>query len=62
MPNTPAAIGAAITPYCTLQPLADPDLATVELPSGACGQHLPLCEEHMDAGTAISGCGPGFSL
>lgn len=60
MPNTPAAIGAAITPWCTLQPLTEPDLATVQLLLESCGQHLPLPEEQMDAATAISGCGPGF--
>ncbi len=60
MPNTPAAIGAAITPWCTLLPLTEPDLAAVQMLLGACGQHLPLPEEQMDAATAISGCGPGF--
>ena len=60
MPNTPAAIGAGITPYCALHPLAAPDLALVEELLSACGQHLPLTEDLMDAATAISGCGPAF--
>lgn len=60
MPNTPAAIGAAITPYCTLQPLAAADRAAVEALLGACGQHLELSEEHMNAVTALSGGGPAF--
>ena len=60
MPNTPAAIGAGITPYCTLRPLTAPDLALVEELLSACGQHLPLTEDLMDAATAISGCGPAF--
>lgn len=60
MPNTPAAIGAAITPYCTLQPLSPTDRAAVEALLGACGQHLELAEEHMNAVTALSGGGPAF--
>jgi len=60
MPNTPAAIGAAITPYCTLHPLSDADRAAVESLLGACGQHLAIGEEHMNAVTALSGSGPAF--
>lgn len=60
MPNTPAAIGAAITPYCALQPLTNPDRLLVEKLLGACGQHLELAEEHMNAVTALSGGGPAF--
>jgi len=60
MPNTPAAIGAAITPFCSLQPLAAADRSVVETLLGACGQHLELGEEHMDAVTALSGGGPAF--
>jgi pyrroline-5-carboxylate reductase len=60
MPNTPAAIGAGITPYCTLTPLAAGDRAIVEKLLGALGQHLELGEEHMDAVTALSAGGPAF--
>ncbi|MBS0632270.1 MAG: pyrroline-5-carboxylate reductase [Verrucomicrobia bacterium] len=60
MPNTPAAIGAAITPYCSLQPLTPADRAAVEALAGAFGQHLPIGEEHMNAVTAVSGSGPAF--
>lgn len=60
MPNTPAAIGAGITPYCTLAPLTASDRATVENLLGALGQHLELGEEHMDAVTALSAGGPAF--
>lgn len=60
MPNTPAAIGAGITLYCPLQPLAAEDRATVELLLSACGSHLEIGEEHMDAVTALSGSGPAF--
>jgi pyrroline-5-carboxylate reductase len=60
MPNTPAAIGAGITPYCALQPLSPGDRATVESLLGACGTHLEIGEEHMNAVTALSGSGPAF--
>ncbi len=60
MPNTPAAIGAGITPWCALTPLAPADRAIVEKLLGALGQHLELGEEHMDTVTALSAGGPAF--
>jgi pyrroline-5-carboxylate reductase len=60
MPNTPAAIGAGITPYCTLSPLSPADRTAVETLLSACGSHLELAEEHMNAVTALSGGGPAF--
>ncbi len=60
LPNTPAAIGAAITPYCSLRPLAEADRALVEKLLGALGSHLELDESHMDAVTVVSGSGPAF--
>ena len=60
MPNTPAAIGAGITPYCALAPLSVADQAAVEAMLGALGSHFPLAEEHLDAVTALSAGGPAF--
>ena len=60
MPNTPAAIGAGITPYCTLHPLSSSDRSAVETLLSACGSHLELGEDHMNAVTALSGSGPAF--
>lgn len=60
MPNTPAAIGAAITPYCARGPLDAGDRAVVEALLGALGQHVELEERHMDAVTALSAGGPAF--
>jgi pyrroline-5-carboxylate reductase len=60
LPNTPAAIGAAITPYCSLQPLTAADRTIVEKLLGALGSHLELDESHMDAVTVVSGSGPAF--
>jgi pyrroline-5-carboxylate reductase len=60
LPNTPAAIGAGITPWCALQPLTPADRAIVEKLLGALGQQFELGEEHMDAVTALCGSGPAF--
>jgi len=60
MPNTPAAIGAGITPYAPLAPLAAADRATVEGLLGALGHFLELEERHLDACTALSAGGPAF--
>lgn len=60
MPNTPAAIGAGITPYCSLAALSPADRARVEALLGALGQHVALDEEHMNAVTAVSGSGPAY--
>ena len=60
LPNTPAAIGAGITPWCPLHPLAPGDRIIVEQLLGALGRQLELGEEHMDAVTALSGSGPAF--
>ncbi len=60
LPNTPSAIGAGITPWCSLQPLAPGDRSVVEKLLGALGRQLELGEEHMDAVTALSGSGPAF--
>lgn len=60
MPNTPAAIGAGISAYCSRAPLAAGDRAIVETLLGALGQHLEVPEEQMNAVTALSGSGPAF--
>jgi len=60
MPNTPAAIGAGITPYCPSSPLNPADFALVEKILGALGQCLPLEEQYFDALTALGGSGPAF--
>lgn len=60
LPNTPAAIGAGITPWCALQPIVASDRATVEKLLGALGTQFEIGEEHMDTVTALSGSGPAF--
>lgn len=60
MPNTPAAIGSGITPYCALHTLSASDRSEVEQLLGACGEYLEVSEEHMNGVTALSGSGPAF--
>jgi pyrroline-5-carboxylate reductase len=60
LPNTPAAIGAAMTTYATLAPLTDPDRRAVTTLFEALGQQLPVDEKHLDALTALGGSGPAF--
>lgn len=60
MPNTPAAIGAGITPFCALSALSAGDRATVETLLGALGRFVELEEQHLDACTALSAGGPAF--
>lgn len=60
MPNTPASIGEGMILYT-----AGPDVISIELDiflmamAGA-GRLSPLPEHLMDAGSAVSGCGPAF--
>jgi len=60
MPNTPAAIGAGITSYCTLAPLSLPDRTLVGQLLDSLGQSLALDEKYFDALTALGGSGPAF--
>jgi pyrroline-5-carboxylate reductase len=60
LPNTPAAIGAAMTTYAPLHPLSGPDQQAVDSLLAALGQHLRVDEKHLDALTALGGSGPAF--
>ena len=60
MPNTPSAIGAGVTSYCTRAPLAPDDRTAVEAMLGALGIHLEVPESQLDALTALGGSGPAF--
>ena len=60
MPNTPGAIGAGITGWCSLAPLAESDRATVMAVLGALGVVHSFPEEMIDSVTALGGSGPGF--
>jgi pyrroline-5-carboxylate reductase len=60
MPNTPAAIGAGVTGWCSQQPLTPEDRALIVRLFGAVGHELELPEGQIDALMAVSGCGPAF--
>lgn len=60
MPNTPAAIGAGFTPYCSLAPLSLDDRTLVGRLLNALGQYAALDEQFFDALTAVGGSGPAF--
>lgn len=60
MPNTPSAIGAGITGWCTRKPLPDADRALVLSLLGAIGQAIEVPEAKIDALMGVSGCGPAF--
>lgn len=60
MPNTPAAIGASFTPYCSLTPLTLADRTLVGRLLDALGQYVSLDEKYFDALTAVGGSGPAF--
>ncbi len=60
MPNTPGQIGAGVTGWCSLQPLATADQAIVDLILGALGKRVGLREDQLDAVTGVSGSGPAY--
>jgi pyrroline-5-carboxylate reductase len=60
MPNTPGQIGAGVTGWCSLQPLATADQKIVDLILGALGKMVGLREDQLDAVTGLSGSGPAY--
>ncbi|HEY0966887.1 MAG TPA: pyrroline-5-carboxylate reductase [Opitutaceae bacterium] len=60
MPNTPGQIGAGITAWSALQPLAEPDRAKIDTILSALGRVIAVPEPDLDAVTGLSGSGPAF--
>ena len=61
MPNTPADIGEGMTLYAVNELVTEEELAEfLEVMSGA-GRFDRLEEKLIDAGSAVSGCGPAFA-
>jgi pyrroline-5-carboxylate reductase len=61
MPNTPAAVGRAITALVGNAAANEEDMALAEALLAAVGQTVRLAGEHqMDAVTAVSGSGPAY--
>jgi pyrroline-5-carboxylate reductase len=60
MPNTPASIGEGMILYTTSENVTDPERQAFLSAMAGAGKFAPLPEHLIDAGSAISGCGPAF--
>lgn len=60
MPNTPVAVGEGMVLACTNQAVTDAEKAEFERMFSAAGRLDWLDEALIDAGSAVSGCGPAF--
>ncbi len=60
MPNTPAAIGEGMILYTTTEDVTAEELDTFLQGMSAAGRLATLEERLIDAGSAVSGCGPAF--
>ncbi|MFA6962485.1 MAG: pyrroline-5-carboxylate reductase [Opitutaceae bacterium] len=60
MPNTPSAIGAGMTGWCSLTPLSSADRDTVLALLRAIGREVEIPESQIEALMGVSGCGPAF--
>jgi pyrroline-5-carboxylate reductase len=60
MPNTPSAIGAGMTGWCSHFALASADRATVLTLLRAIGREVEVPEDQIEALMGVSGCGPAF--
>ena len=60
MPNTPAAVGKGMILYCTNALVQEADLADFLKDMSKAGRFDQLDEKLIDAGSALSGCGPAY--
>ena len=60
MPNTPASIGEGMILYTAGSDVLDIELQVFLSAMSGAGRLSPLPEHLMDAGSAVSGCGPAF--
>ena len=60
MPNTPASIGEGMILYTAGSDVLDIELQIFLSAMSGAGRLSPLPEHLMDAGSAVSGCGPAF--
>ena len=60
MPNTPASIGEGMILYTAGSDVLDIELQVFLTAMSGAGRLSPLPEHLMDAGSAVSGCGPAF--
>ena len=60
MPNIPASVGQGVILFDTTDNVADNDVAAFETAMAGAGLVDRLPEKLIDAGSALSGCGPAF--
>ncbi len=60
MPNTPVIVGEGTILYCTTQNVTDSDVEAFKEIFAYAGSIFEIDEEKIDAGCAVSGCGPAF--
>ena len=60
MPNTPAAVGSGVILYDKTENVTEEALQQFLTNMAKCGWLDPLPEKLIDAGSAVSGCGPAF--
>ena len=60
MPNIPVSVGGGVILYDTTENVAQSDIAAFREALSAAGLVDPLPEKLIDAGSALSGCGPAF--
>lgn len=61
MPNTPVSIGAGMVQYACSENVADSDLQAFLEAFAWAGRFSSIPEFRMDAGSAVSACGPAFA-
>ena len=61
MPNTPAAVGKGMIPYCRNARVEDASLAELLQDMAHAGRFDPIDEQLMDAASSLSGCGPAYA-
>ena len=60
MPNTPCAIGSGVILCCRNEKVSDKEYAEFKAIMAGAGTLIDLAENLIDAGSALSGCGPAF--
>ena len=60
MPNTPCAIGQGVILSAKGADVTDEEYSRFKLLLGAAGELIDVPEKLIDAGSAVSGCGPAF--
>lgn len=60
MPNTPTAVGSGMTLFSVSEAVSEDTVATFERVMEKSGELDRIPEKLIDAGSAVSGCGPAF--